>query len=122
VARSVSPSPIRIVAWILSASSRIAAWSTSVARAVVSLWSLERRYHLAWPAIVHFGMVLVLNLDIYLCTPSVGSVLIVGCAVDKILIKQAVRTIWPVCLAPFATLIPVTYVPAIWLGLPHLFE
>ncbi len=70
---------------------------------------------------VHFGIVLVLNLGIGLCTPPVGSVLFVGCAVGKIPITHAVRTIWPFYLAAFATLMLVTYVPVISLGLPHLF-
>jgi tripartite ATP-independent transporter DctM subunit len=70
---------------------------------------------------VHFGIVLVLNLGIGLCTPPVGSVLFVGCAVGKIPITRAVRTIWPFYLAAFATLMLVTYVPAVSLGLPRLF-
>jgi tripartite ATP-independent transporter DctM subunit len=70
---------------------------------------------------VHFGVVLVLNLGIGLCTPPVGSVLFVGCAVGKIPITRAVRTIWPFYIAAFATLMLVTYVPVISLGLPRLF-
>ena len=70
---------------------------------------------------VHFGIVLVLNLGIGLCTPPVGSVLFVGCAVGKIPITRAVSTIWPFYFAAFITLMLVTYIPAISLGLPHLF-
>jgi tripartite ATP-independent transporter DctM subunit len=70
---------------------------------------------------VHFGIVLVLNLGIGLCTPPVGSVLFVGCAVGKIPIMETVRTIWPFYIAAFVTLLLVTYVPAISLGLPRLF-
>ena len=70
---------------------------------------------------VHFGIVLVLNLGIGLCTPPVGSVLFVGCAVGKIPITTAVRTIWPFYIAAFATLLLVTYVPAVSLGLGRLF-
>ncbi|UEM21664.1 TRAP transporter large permease [Skermanella mucosa] len=70
---------------------------------------------------VHFGVILVLNLGIGLCTPPVGSVLFVGCAVGKIPIMQAVRTIWPFYIACLVTLMLVTYIPAISLFLPKMF-
>jgi tripartite ATP-independent transporter DctM subunit len=71
---------------------------------------------------VHFGAVLILNLGIGLCTPPVGSVLFVGCAVAKIPIWQAVRTIWPFYIASVAVLLLVTYIPALSLWLPRLFH
>ena len=71
---------------------------------------------------VQFGAVLILNLGIGLCTPPVGSVLFVGCAVGRIPIAQAVRTIWPFYLASIAVLLLVTYVPGLSLWLPHLFH
>jgi tripartite ATP-independent transporter DctM subunit len=70
---------------------------------------------------VHFGVILVLNLGIGLCTPPVGSVLFVGCAVGKIPIMQAARTIWPFYIACLVTLMLVTYIPAISLFLPKVF-
>lgn len=69
---------------------------------------------------VQFGVLLVLNLGIGLCTPPVGSVLFVGCAVGEIPITQAVKTIWPFYAACVVTLLLVTYVPEISLFLPHL--
>lgn len=71
---------------------------------------------------VHFGVILVLNLGIGLCTPPVGAVLFVGCAVGRISVWQAVRTIWPFYGAAFATLLLVTYIPALSLWLPSLFH
>ncbi|MGV8936563.1 MAG: TRAP transporter large permease [Allorhizobium sp.] len=71
---------------------------------------------------VHFGVILILNLGIGLCTPPVGAVLFVGCAVGKIPITQAMRTIWPFYGAAFATLMLVTYIPALSLWLPRLFH
>jgi tripartite ATP-independent transporter DctM subunit len=71
---------------------------------------------------VHFGVILVLNLGIGLCTPPVGAVLFVGCAVGRISVWQAVRTIWPFYGAAFATLMLVTYIPALSLWLPSLFH
>ncbi|WP_142850217.1 TRAP transporter large permease [Telmatospirillum sp. J64-1] len=69
---------------------------------------------------VHFGIVLILNLGIGLATPPVGSLLFVGCAVGKIPIMQAVRTIWPFYLACIVTLLLVTYIPEISLFLPRV--
>ncbi len=71
---------------------------------------------------VHFGVILILNLGIGLCTPPVGAVLFVGCAVGRIPISQAMRTIWPFYGAAFATLMLVTYIPALSLWLPSLFH
>lgn len=71
---------------------------------------------------VHFGVILVLNLGIGLCTPPVGAVLFVGCAVGRISVWQAVRTIWPFYGAAFATLMLVTYIPGLSLWLPALFR
>lgn len=69
---------------------------------------------------VQFGIMLMLNLGIGLVTPPVGSVLFVGCAVGKIRVEEAVRTIWPFYLALFAALMAITFVPALTLTLPGL--
>lgn len=71
---------------------------------------------------VHFGVILILNLGIGLCTPPVGAVLFVGCAVGRISIWEAVRTIWPFYGAAFVTLMLVTYIPGLSLWLPSLFH
>ncbi|MCT4684692.1 MAG: TRAP transporter large permease, partial [Roseicyclus sp.] len=71
---------------------------------------------------VHFGIILILNLGIGLCTPPVGAVLFVGCAVGKVPIGTVVRTIWPFYAAAVFTLILVTYIPALSLWLPGLFR
>lgn len=71
---------------------------------------------------VQFGTILILNLGIGLCTPPVGSVLFVTCAIAKIPIMQAVRTIWPFYFAAFVVLMIVTYVPAVSLWLPRVFH
>ncbi|CAI9400353.1 C4-dicarboxylate TRAP transporter large permease protein DctM [Pleomorphomonas sp. T1.2MG-36] len=71
---------------------------------------------------VQFGAILILNLGIGLCTPPVGSVLFVTCAIARIPILQAVRTIWPFYFAAFVVLMIVTYIPAASLWLPRLFH
>ena len=71
---------------------------------------------------LQFGMILLVNLGLGLCTPPVGSCLFVGCAVGKLPIEQAVRTIWPFYLAIFVALMLITFVPAISLTLPNLLR
>ncbi|MDS9467449.1 TRAP transporter large permease [Paracoccus sp. MBLB3053] len=71
---------------------------------------------------IHFGVIMILNLGIGLCTPPVGSVLFVGCAVGRIGIGQVMKTIWPFYAAAFGTLMLVTYIPALSLWLPSVFK
>ena len=67
-----------------------------------------------------FGMILLMNLGLGLCTPPVGSCLFVGCAVGGVRLEDAVKTIWPFYLAILVALMLVTFVPAISLTLPNL--
>ena len=71
---------------------------------------------------LHFGIMMVLNLCIGLCTPPVGSVLFVGCGIAKTTIAQMVRPLLPMYVAMFAVLLLVTYVPAISEWLPRAFD
>lgn len=68
-----------------------------------------------------FGMILLVNLGLGLCTPPVGSCLFVGCAVGKVKIEDAVKTIWPFYMGIFVALMLITFVPAISLTLPGFF-
>lgn len=67
---------------------------------------------------LQFGMLLMMNLGLGLCTPPVGACLFVGCAVGKVPIERAVRTIWPFYAAILVALMMVTFIPAISLTLP----
>jgi tripartite ATP-independent transporter DctM subunit len=71
---------------------------------------------------VQFGIMMLVNLGLGLCTPPVGTCLFVGCAVGKIRIEEALKSIWPFYLALFVALMLITYVPAFSLFLPSLFE
>ncbi|WP_050524624.1 TRAP transporter large permease [Pseudorhodobacter wandonensis] len=71
---------------------------------------------------VQFGIMMLVNLGLGLCTPPVGTCLFVGCAVGKIKIEQALKTIWPFYLAILAALLLVTFVPQFSLWLPSLYE
>lgn len=69
---------------------------------------------------LQFGMILLVNLGLGLCTPPVGSCLFVGCAVGKLPMEQAVKSIWPFYLAIFVALMLITFIPAISMTLPSL--
>jgi len=70
---------------------------------------------------LHFGIMMVLNLSIGLCTPPVGSVLFVACAVGKTRVGEIVRPLMPMYVAMFLALLVVTYVPGVSEWLPRAF-
>ena len=71
---------------------------------------------------LQFGMILMMNLGLGLCTPPVGACLFVGCAIGKVPIEKAVRTIWPFYAAIFIALMMTTFVPEVSLTLPNLIN
>jgi tripartite ATP-independent transporter DctM subunit len=68
---------------------------------------------------LHFGIMLVLNLSIGLCTPPVGSVLFVGCAVAGTTIQGLIRPLVMLYAALIVALMLVTFVPFLSEGLPR---
>lgn len=70
---------------------------------------------------VHFGIIMVMNLSVGLCTPPVGSVLFIGCSVAKISIQSVIKPLIPFFIAMILVLMLVTYVPQLSLWLPRLF-
>ena len=71
---------------------------------------------------VHFGIIMILNLCIGLCTPPVGSVLFVGVGIARTSIEKVVKPLLPLFLAMIIALFLVTYIPALSLWLPSLFD
>ncbi len=67
---------------------------------------------------VHFGMILIANLCIGLCTPPVGTCLFLGCSVGKSNIAKVSLAMLPFYGAMFIGLILITYWPALSLWLP----
>ncbi len=67
---------------------------------------------------IHFGIMMVLNLCIGLCTPPVGSVLFVGCSVAKIKIQSVIRPLLPLFITMLIGLLLITFIPQISLWLP----
>jgi tripartite ATP-independent transporter DctM subunit len=70
---------------------------------------------------IHFGIMLVLNLSIGLCSPPVGAVLFVSCSVGKTSIEKIIKPMVPLYIAMFFALMLVTYIPAISEFLPRYF-
>ncbi|MDR1518692.1 MAG: TRAP transporter large permease [Planctomycetota bacterium] len=67
---------------------------------------------------IQFGIVLLLNLGIGLCTPPVGTSLFIGCAIARIRIEDSIRALFPFYAAMFAVVLLATYWPAFSLWLP----
>ena len=58
---------------------------------------------------IHFGIVLIFNLAIGLCTPPVGSALFVGCAVGKTSLENTAKKMLPLFFVMVVLLLVFTY-------------
>lgn len=70
---------------------------------------------------VHFGIIMVLNLCIGLCTPPVGSILFIGVGVADTTIQKVIRPLLPLFAGMLISLILVILFPSLSLWLPELF-
>jgi TRAP-type C4-dicarboxylate transport system permease large subunit len=70
---------------------------------------------------IHFGIIMILNLSIGLCTPPVGTVLFIGISISKIGIEKLIRPLLPMYAVMILILLLVTYFPQLTLWLPRLF-
>jgi len=70
---------------------------------------------------IHFGIIMVLNLCVGLCTPPVGSVLFIGCGIANCRIDKVLKPLLPLFVAMFIALMLVTYIPQITMFVPRLF-
>nr|WP_299074445.1 TRAP transporter large permease [uncultured Allomuricauda sp.] len=70
---------------------------------------------------VHFGIVLVLNLCIGLCTPPVGTILFVGSGVANVSVSQVIKPLLPFLAIMVIVLLLILYIPQITMILPDLF-
>ena len=71
---------------------------------------------------VQFGIMMVMNLCVGLCTPPVGAVLFIGVGVAKTSIQKIMKPLLPLYAVMALVLLMVTFIPAISLWLPSLFE
>jgi tripartite ATP-independent transporter DctM subunit len=71
---------------------------------------------------VHFGIILIANLCIGLCTPPVGTCLFLGCGVGNTTIARVTPFMIPFFIAMFIGLMLISYVPGLSMWLPGLFD
>jgi len=69
---------------------------------------------------LHFGIIMVLALNIALMTPPVGACLFVACGISRLTIEQLSREIFPFIIMVVIALLIVTFIPGISLFLPRL--
>ncbi len=71
---------------------------------------------------VHFGVIMTVNLAIGFCTPPYGINLFVAAAVADTSVVKISRFIYPFLIAMLISLILITYVPVISMGLPNALK
>lgn len=69
---------------------------------------------------IHFGVMLVLNLAIGLCTPPVGAALFVGCSIGNISIEKVSKSMLPFYLTMVVILLLITFIPTLVMFVPNL--
>ena len=70
---------------------------------------------------IHFGIIMIANLCIGLCTPPVGTCLFVGCGVGKTSISKVTQPMIPFFIAMVVSLLIITFLPVVSIWLPKLF-
>jgi tripartite ATP-independent transporter DctM subunit len=71
---------------------------------------------------IHFGIIMVMNLCIGLCTPPVGNLLFVGASVAKIPFQKILKPMMPIYLAMILVLILIITIPSLSLWLPGIMD
>ena len=69
---------------------------------------------------IHFGILMVVNMEVGLCHPPVGLNLYVASGIAKMGITELTVAVWPWLLAMLFFLVLITYVPIISTWLPRL--
>ncbi len=70
--------------------------------------------------IVHFGLVLIVNIMIGGITPPFGSMMFTTCTITNVKVGDFMKEIWPFIIALVLVLLVVTYIPSIVMFLPNL--
>ena len=71
---------------------------------------------------VHFGIIMIVNLAIGMCTPPLGINLFIASEIAKIRLEQITRGMLPFYIVLVAVLLLITYIPQISLFLPDLLR
>lgn len=69
---------------------------------------------------LHFGIIIIMNLCIGLCTPPVGTCLFLGCGVTNTTVTKIMRHILPFFISMIITLLITTFLPALSMWLPDV--
>ncbi len=69
---------------------------------------------------IHFGIIMVLSLNIALMTPPVGACLFVACSISKLTLARISKAILPFIVVQFVALFVIAYSPRLVLWLPSL--
>lgn len=71
--------------------------------------------------LIHFGLVMAVNLTIGMCTPPLGVCLFVAGSITKVSLKEQIRDLIPMLIVLIAILLLITYVPSTVTILPDIF-
>lgn len=72
--------------------------------------------------LVHFGLIMAVNLTIGMCTPPLGVCLFVSGSIAKIPLKAQFKDLLPMLMVLIIILLIVTYIPTLTLLLPNLLS
>lgn len=70
--------------------------------------------------LIHFGLIMIVNIMIGGITPPFGSMMFTTCAITGVRVGEFIREIWPFIVALLLVLVVVTYFPAVVMFLPRL--
>lgn len=71
---------------------------------------------------IHFGIIMILNLGLGLCTPPVGTSLFVGCAIADLPIEKSIRSFIPFYVSMLLILLLIIAIPELTLWLPSVIQ
>ncbi|MGE5738034.1 MAG: TRAP transporter large permease [Betaproteobacteria bacterium] len=69
---------------------------------------------------IHFGIMMVVNMEVGMCHPPVGLNLYVASGITRMGITELTVAVWPWLATMLVFLVIVTYWPGLSIGLPHL--
>ncbi len=70
--------------------------------------------------LIHFGLIMIVNIMIGGITPPFGSMMFTTCSITGVRVGEFVKEIWPFIFALLVVLIIVTYMPSLVMFLPNL--
>jgi len=71
---------------------------------------------------LHFGIIMIMNLCIGLCTPPVGTCLFLGCGIGQTTVTNVMRKIIPFYISMIITLLICTYTEGFSMWLPKILK